>query len=140
MRCTRHFEVYTVPHLLRNLHLAVHMTKVCHEICTPWLTPHSPALVFRNKALPKTSSKGQYEDVARCCSQVLAENEPHVQSSRRTAPATNSERAKDDRQVQSASPARNLRAAPISYISCMRHEKSTLNTKTRGFPRACHEN
>ena len=77
-------KVHKALVLPRNLHLKAHIT-------------------FAPRALPKTTSRCQHAAFARL--HPTSENEPHVQNSRFTAPATKSEHAEDHRRVQSTAPA-----------------------------------
>ena len=112
---TLHFKVHKALRLPRNLHIKIHIAQPCQgESQQEHWTKGSimmPKCCFRSRLRP------------------VSENEPHVQKSRFTAPATKPEHAEESHHVQSTALAKKSvhrrKAAPIS---CTRYKISRLWT------------
>ena len=115
----------------------------CHEICASRFTTSAP--VHKARRLPQicasifkapssaTARQDHFQKRSfRSRHSPISENEPRVQRSRLTAPATKSERTEDHCPVQSTAPAtksalKSAHQSPTAPISCICHEALTLD-------------
>ena len=89
---------------------------------------------------PKSALRGSQSaaPATEICTSRFANDLPHVQKSRFTAPVTKSEHLEDHHRVQSAAPAtKSALRSKTAPIPCASPEKSTLDHQI--FPCTCHD-
>ena len=134
-RAHLHFKVYKV--LLKWNEICTSKSTeycACHEVCASRFASQPLPTRFAARALPKTMSRCLSAAFARDSLRLISENEPHVQKSRFTAPATKSEHA-EDHHVQGTAPAtKSVHRHKAAPTSCSCHGRSALDHQSMRFP------